>query len=472
MRKLIAAYDDVKIYEDEKSKIKYYEVPVPEPNSSERTIINILKEAATRVMSISPYKIKDPIQRKAKYKQKVMEIIEFSESLNIPREKWDHYAEAVVREMVGYGLLDYLLKDDNLEEIMVINKDHPVYVFHRECGMCITNIRFSSEDEIKDIATKIAREVGRRVDINSPLLDARLPDGSRVNVTIPPISVDGTTITIRKFRKSPFSIIDLIKNKTLSSFAAAFLWLAVDGYGYKAANILVSGGTGGGKTTTLNVLASFIPDDERIVTIEDTAELNLFLNHWVRLESRPPNIEGEGEITMDILTKHSLRMRPDRIVVGEVRHKEAYTLFTAMNTGHDGCMGTLHANDAEETIVRVISPPMNVPEIMVSALDLIIVQNRLHTPKGLVRRVVEISEIVSKPGEKIKVRPIFKRDPLRDSLEYLGNSKYLEKLSKLSGKSVSFFEEEIKRRENYLLELKNKGIFLNKEVREKILAYQ
>ncbi len=339
----IKSYGKVKIYRVPGKPLAYYFIPTTRPTGVERRMINTLKEATTRLISITPYKIRNPEERRIVYKQKVIEIIKNNLNLKIPESKISFYAEAVVREMVGYGLIDELIKDDNLEEIMIVGPKKPVYVFHREFEMMLTNIEFFSEQEVEELLNKIAREVGRRVDVASPLLDARLLDGSRVNATIPPASISGGTLTIRKFRQDPYSIIDLIRMGTLSSEAAAFLWVAVEGMSTKPANILISGGTGSGKTTLLNVLASFVPDRERIITIEDTAELNLPIKHWIRLESRPPGLEGTGELKMDILTKNSLRMRPDRILVGEIRHEEAFTLFTAMNTGHDGALakGTL-----------------------------------------------------------------------------------------------------------------------------------
>lgn len=334
----VKSYGKVKIYRVPGKPLAYYFIPTVKPTAIERRMINTLKEATTRLISITPYKIRNVDERRIVYKQKVIEIIKNNLSLKIPESKINFYAEAVVREMVGYGLIDELIKDDNLEEIMIVGPKKPVYVFHREFEMMLTNIEFFSEQEIEELLNKIAREVGRRVDVASPLLDARLPDGSRVNATIPPASISGGTLTIRKFRQDPYSIVDLIRMGTISSEAAAFLWVAVEGMNTKPANILISGGTGSGKTTLLNVLASFIPDRERIITIEDTAELNLPIKHWIRLESRPPGLEGTGELKMDILTKNSLRMRPDRIIVGEIRHEEAFTLFTAMNTGHDGAV--------------------------------------------------------------------------------------------------------------------------------------
>jgi flagellar protein FlaI len=333
---IVAQYNETTIYKVEGSHLLHYEVPVPKPSTAEKAVINAVKEAATRLISISPYKIRDPQQKRNVYYQRIIEILQNNPELSIPPNRYEFYANAVVREMVGYGIIDSLINDDLLEEIMVIGPRKPVYVFHREFEMMTTNIEFYNDEEIQDLVNRIAREVGRRVDISSPLLDARLPDGSRVNATIPPASVDDSSLTIRKFRKDPYSLIDLVQLKTINLETAAFLWLCVEGMGTKPANILISGGTGSGKTTTLNALAALIPERERIVTIEDTAELALPLEHWIRLEARPPGLEGTGELTMDILTKNALRMRPDRIIVGEVRHAEAFTLFTALNTGHDG----------------------------------------------------------------------------------------------------------------------------------------
>ncbi|MFH1257519.1 MAG: ATPase, T2SS/T4P/T4SS family, partial [Candidatus Micrarchaeota archaeon] len=241
-------------------------------------------------------------------------------------------------EMAGYGIIDPLIEDDMLEEIMIIGPGKPVYVFHRKYEMMKTNIVFYEDKDLLNLIDKMARTVGRRIDIQSPLLDARLPDGSRVNATIPPASINGATLTLRKFRKDPFTVIDLIKYGTMDFDIAAFLWVISDGFGALPANILVSGGTASGKTSTLNVLASFIPTDERIISIEDTAELALPLDHWIRMETRPASVENAGEISMDTLVKNSLRMRPDRIVVGEIRGQEGFTLFTAMNTGHRGAV--------------------------------------------------------------------------------------------------------------------------------------
>jgi archaeal flagellar protein FlaI len=459
-------YGKATIYEIPGKPMKYYFVPTIRPTGAERRVINTIKEATTRLISIAPFKIRNPDERRIVYKQKVLDIVRSNPSLKIPKSRVSFYADAVVREMVGYGLIDDLIKDDLLEEIMVVGKGKPVYIFHREYEMMQTNIEFFSEQEIEDLINKIAREVGRRVDVSSPLLDARLPDGSRVNATIPPASISGGTLTIRKFREDPYSIIDLIRMGTISSEAAAFLWLCVDGGGAKPANMLISGGTGSGKTTLLNVLAAFIPERERIVTIEDTAELNLPLKHWIRLEARPPGLEGSGELRMDILTKNSLRMRPDRIIVGEVRHEEAFTLFTAINTGHDGSLGTVHANSPNETIIRVTNPPMNVPKIMMSGLDFIIVEHRYHDrKKGTIRRISEIAEVYGALEGKPKTQTIYLRDPAEDVLEKtLMGSEYLKELEGFTGVSRQKLLAEIDLRKEFLEKLLEGNIRAMKDV--------
>jgi len=465
-KELVTSYKEVKIYKVEGESLLYYAVPVIKAKGPEKIIVNTIKEAATRLITISPEQFRDSNKRREFYFRKVKEIIEKSPELGVPNSKIDFYADMVVREMIGYGILDVLTQDDKLEEIMVIGPNKPVYVFHRKYDMMKTNIMFGNDEEIRKIIDKIARQVNRRVDTQSPLLDARLPDGSRVNATIKPISLGGSTLTVRKFRTDPFSVVDLVTRGTLDSEAAAFLWLAVDGLGAKPANILVSGGTGSGKTTTLNVLASFIPERERIITIEDTAELNLPIEHWIRFETRPPGLEGTGEVTMDVLVKNSLRMRPDRIIVGEIRHAEAFTLFTAMNTGHDGSLGTVHANSAKETIVRLLNPPMNVPPLMLEALGIIVVQARIHDRrKGTIRRVTEIAEVTGLIEDNPQVQLLYEWEPSSDTIQSTGvNSKYIDLLMRYTGLSKSDVEKEIQKRKKLIEELASKNIREMKQV--------
>ena len=387
------------------------------------------------------------------------------------KEYIDNLSQRFYEEINGYGILNPLIKDDNLEEIMVIGSNKPIYVYHRKYGMLETNISFSSNEEIIKIIDLIARKNNRRVDNESPILDARLKDGSRVNATLAPISADGPSITIRKFKKDPFTIIDLIKNKTLNSNLAAFLWLCIDGLGVESANIIISGGTSSGKTTTLNALSAFINPKERIITIEDTLELQIPHKHILRMETRLSNIEGKGKLDMDALVKNALRQRPDRIIVGEVRSKEAITLFTALNTGHSG-FGTLHANNARETITRLTNPPMCVPKIMISAIDFILMEKRFYKSNGVsYRRVTELSEVVGIEEGTIQLNKIFQWNPSLDDFENITfSSNTVERIMRTRNISRKYIDNEIKVRE-LVLELMVENNLRSNNVVSKIIEF-
>lgn len=382
-----------------------------------------------------------------------------SQNNAISNEYLDNLARKLFQDLVGYGEIDPLIRDDNLEEIMVIGIDKPVFVYHREYGMMKTNILFKDAGEVMNLIDSIARQINRRIDQESPILDGRLPDGSRVNATIPPISADGPSMTIRKFKRDPLTIIDLINSKTISVELAAFFWLCFDGLGVKSANAIISGGTSSGKTTTLNALSSFINPKERIITIEDTLELQIPHEHVIRMETRPPNVENRGELTMNDLVKNSLRQRPDRIIVGEVRGSEAITLFTALNTGHSG-FGTLHSNDARETITRLTNAPMSVPNIMISAIDFIIMQNRIYRSDGVsFRRISEVAEVSGIEEGVIQLNKIFEWDPQSDTIKNVGiTSKTLTEIANVSGNSLNSLYDEIKNREIVLQHMVNQNI--------------
>ena len=382
-----------------------------------------------------------------------------SQNNAISNEYLDNLARKLFQDLVGYGEIDPLIRDDNLEEIMVIGIDKPVFVYHREYGMMKTNILFKDAGEVMNLIDSIARQINRRIDQESPILDGRLPDGSRVNATIPPISADGPSMTIRKFKRDPLTIIDLINSKTISVELAAFFWLCFDGLGVKSANAIISGGTSSGKTTTLNALSSFINPKERITTIEDTLELQIPHEHVIRMETRPPNVENRGELTMNDLVKNSLRQRPDRIIVGEVRGSEAITLFTALNTGHSG-FGTLHSNDARETITRLTNAPMSVPNIMISAIDFIIMQNRIYRSDGVsFRRISEVAEVSGIEEGVIQLNKIFEWDPQSDTIKNVGiTSKTLTEIANVSGNSLNSLYDEIKNREIVLQHMVDQNI--------------
>jgi len=458
---LIDSYGEVRIFKHKGAPLLLYEVPSPRYRGEEKALVDAILDIAARTISVDEALFQTKSEKRAKYFHDVRQIIEETQELKIPPASKDFYANAVVREMVGFGLIDSLIADDQLEEVMVIGVNQSVYVFHRRYEMMKTNVVFYNNKDIVDLIDKIARNVGRRIDVASPLLDARLPDGTRVNATIQPISLNGSTLTLRKFKADPFSIIDLINNNTLNYEVASFLWTMVEGMGALPANIIVAGATASGKTTLLNVLTSFMPNFERLVSIEDTAELKLPFSHWIRLETRPPGLEGIGEITMDDLLKNALRMRPDRMVVGEIRGDEGYTLFSAMNTGHNGSMGTLHSNTARETLVRLSNPPMNVPLIMLHALNFIIMMQRVYDRrKGFIRRVSEIAEIIGSDEAKMPgMNIVYKWNPAADTIEPTGEpTLFLKNIENFTGLRREAIVEEMRAREQILRDLNQQGI--------------
>lgn len=344
-------------------------------------------------------------EKQAEIKGKIAEMLR--EEVGIPPLERESIAESLFAELLGYGPIQPLLEDPEISEIMV-NSARQVYV-ERHGKLELTDVQFGDDRQVMHLIEKIVAPLGRRIDEASPMVDARLPDGSRVNAIIPPLAIKGPSITIRKFSKDPLEIEDLIRFGTLSKNMAIFLEACVRA----RLNIVVSGGTGSGKTTTLNVLSSFIPEDERIVTIEDAAEIQLKQNHLVTLESRPANIEGKGEITIRHLVRNALRMRPDRIVVGEVRSGEALDMLQAMNTGHDGSLTTAHANTPRDVLSRletmVLMAGMELPvrairEQISSAVDLIIQQSR---QKDGSRKITHITEVQGMEGDVITLQDIF-----------------------------------------------------------------
>jgi pilus assembly protein CpaF len=316
----------------------------------------------------------------------------------------------IARDVMGLGPIEPLIADPTITEVMVNGTN---YIYVERAGVIeATRARFLSEDHLQRVIDRIVGQVGRRIDESSPMVDARLIDGSRVNAIVPPLSLDGPILTIRKFAKDPFQVADLVRMGSFTDQVATLLHAAVKG----GLNVLVSGGTGTGKTTLLNVLSSFVPGDERIVTIEDAVELQLHQHHVIRLEARPPNIEGAGEVTIRDLVRNALRMRPDRIIVGEVRGAEALDMLQAMNTGHDGSLSTVHANSPRDALARVETmvlmagfdlPSRAVREQISSALDLVIHIDRFRDGT---RRVVSVSEVIGMEGEVVTMQDVFRFD--------------------------------------------------------------
>jgi flagellar protein FlaI len=361
---------------------------------------------------------------------------------SLPPEKKDVLAVYLIQHTLGLGEIEPLLSDDMLEEITVNNAREPVWVYHKKFGWCKTNIHIKNEDMVYDYSSMIARKIGRQINVLNPMMDAHLPSGDRVNATLFPISNFGNTITIRKFSRNPWTIIRFLKSKTISSEVAALVWLCIQ----NELSLLVSGGTGSGKTSFLNAMAGLIPANQRIISIEDTRELTLpsFLQ-WVPMVVREPNPEGKGEVKMLDLMVNALRQRPDRILVGEIRRqREAEVMFEAMHTGHS-VYATLHADNAEQTISRLTNPPINVPKEMLDALAGIVVTFRHR--RFNIRRILEFSEVTRGGDEKTIYRWDVKNDKVKGIAKM---DRLVELLSLYAGMDEKEIEEDVEEKMSIL----------------------
>lgn len=389
-------------------------IPKKQPHQDPYRQLKIkVHEEAIEMLDLEPQgkdKQENSLLSEVQYAERVEELIDSlveREMGSLPRTERQKITVEIMDEVIGFGPIEPLIKDPDVSEIMV-NGSHQVFV-ERKGKLQKTDVVFRDDNHVLHIIDKIVSPLGRRIDESMPMVDARLPDGSRVNAIIPPLSLVGPVITIRKFSRDPLTIHDLIRFGTLTPPMATLLEACVKG----RLNILISGGTGSGKTSTLNVLSSFIPQTERIVTIEDAAELQLHQEHVITLESRPPNIEGKGAITIRDLVRNALRMRPERIIVGEVRAGEALDMLQAMNTGHDGSLTTGHANSPRDILSRletmVMMSGMELPvrairEQMASAFDLIVQQTRFRDGS---RKITHLTEVVGMEGDIITLQDIF-----------------------------------------------------------------
>jgi pilus assembly protein CpaF len=379
------------------SSEEYYELKTTVFNALIDTID--LTELAKLELDTAREEIRDIVAEIVTLKKVAMSIAEQEELL-----------EDICNDVLGYGPLEPLLARDDIADIMVNGAD-TIYI-EVEGKVHAAPIRFANNAQLMNICQRIVSQVGRRVDESSPICDARLPDGSRVNVIAPPLAVDGPTLTIRKFKKDRLTLNQLVELGTISPEGRTLLAII----GRVRCNIVISGGTGSGKTTLLNCMTAYIEPDERVITCEDSAELQLQQPHVVRLETRPPNLEGEGEIAMRDLVKNCLRMRPDRIIVGEVRGLEAFDLLQAMNTGHDGSMGTLHSNSPRECLSRLESmilmggyslPSSTIREMITSSVDIIIQVSRMRDGS---RKITHITEVLGLEGQVITLQDLFVHD--------------------------------------------------------------
>ena len=445
---------------------------VIEPALSERDKKNfeIIKKLLMTELSVSLTEIKTKKNAEVKLQRKISQLIK-KYNLEIPTKNISKITYYAIRDFIYLGKIEPLMRDHMVEEISCDGTNIPLYIWHREYESIPTNILFKTDKELNNFARKVSYVSGKHVSMANPIVDAALPDGSRINLTLGhEITKRGSTFTIRRFRADPITVTDLIKFHTMSSDIAAYLWYVAE----KNSTMLVAGGTASGKTTALNALATFVRPGQKIVTIEDTQELNLPHENWIPAVSRQNFTDGQiGEINQYDLLRAALRQRPDIIIVGETRGREAYTLFQAMATGHGG-FSSIHADSVEATLTRLASSPMDIPKpLIANTLDLIYLQLKLRVKDKSVRRVIQISEIAGmdeKTGE-IHTHEIFKWDPLTDTHSYAGNSVVLDKIKERHGENDEQINYELSKRKLAIEWMVKNNIREHKEVSKNIREF-
>jgi flagellar protein FlaI len=442
----------INIYSQKGEPVPFYHVSLLNITEETKRLIERLREDIVTKLSFELTKKKgtdDNSDIKEQFRKKLQELIksQFSNADSFTVELITNY---IIVTSLGLSEIEFLLKDPALEEIVINSSKKPVWVYHRKHGWLKTNIIFGDENKIRHFATLIGRNVDKGISLLQPLLDAHLETGDRVNATLAPITTDGNTITIRKFSTTPWTMTSFLKTKTIDYSSAAFIWQAIQ---YEL-SILIVGGTGSGKTSFLNVMANFFPPNQRIISIEDTRELNLPQTlHWVPMQARLPNPEGKGEITMLDCMINTLRMRPDRIIVGEIRReKEIEVMFEAMHTGHS-VYSTFHASNADEALIRLTNPPIGLPKQLLSSIGLIVVQYRnRRTGKRRTFQIAEVSETGS-------LNLIMQFDETSDTMKQVSNpDRTLKSLSLYTGMNVKSIYSEIQEKISVLKWLVAKDI--------------
>ncbi len=469
------SFEDAEIYsgliKDPTSKNGFrYVIIEPQMSKTDETNFKVIKKLLISELDISLNHIKTKKEAARELKSKILHLIR-KYNIEIPTRNLSKITYYAVRDFVYLGKIEPLMRDHMIEEISCDGTGIPLYVWHREFESVPTNIVYESEDDLNNFVQKMSYIGGKHASLANPIVDASLPDGSRINLTLgSEITKRGSTFTIRRFRADPITIVDLIKFRTISVYEAAYLWYAVE----NNSTMLVAGGTASGKTTQLNSLSSFIRPGQKIVSIEDTHELNLLHENWIPAVSRQNFTDGQiGEITQYDLLRAALRQRPDIIIVGETRGREAYTLFQAMATGHGG-FSSIHADSVEATLTRLTSSPMDVPRTLIAnTLDIITLQLKMRVGDKSVRRVIQISEIAgldNKTGE-IKTHEVFKWNPHEDKHEFAGNSIVMNKIKEKTGTSDDQITYELKKRKTTLEWLVENNVRSHKDVMKNILEF-
>ena len=447
-----------------------YVVIQPRLSIQDKKNFDIIKKLLMTELSISLTEIKSKKDAEKRLRKKIAQLIR-KFKLEIPTKNFSKISYYAIRDFIYLGKIEPLMRDHMVEEISCDGTAIPLYVWHREYESIPTNIMFTSDKELNNFARKISYICGKHVSTANPIIDASLPEGSRINLTLGhEITKRGSTFTIRRFRADPITVIDLIKFGTMSPEIAAYFWYITE----KNATMLVAGGTASGKTTALNSLTAFIRPGQKIVSIEDTQELNLPHENWIPAVSRQNFTDGKiGEINQYDLLRAALRQRPDVIIVGETRGREAYTLFQAMATGHGG-YSSIHADSVEATLTRLASAPMDIPtQLIANTLDIITLQIKLRVKDRSVRRVIQVSEIagLDESTNKIKTHEFFKWDPITDTHRCSGNSVVLNKIKERLGESTEQINEELRRRKMALEWMVKNDIRQQKDVAKTILEF-
>ena len=447
-----------------------YVVIQPRLSIQDKKNFDIIKKLLMTELSISLTEIKSKKDAEKRLRKKIAQLIK-KFKLEIPTKNFSKISYYAIRDFIYLGKIEPLMRDHMVEEISCDGTAIPLYIWHREYESIPTNIMFTSDKELNNFARKISYICGKHVSTANPIIDASLPEGSRINLTLGhEITKRGSTFTIRRFRADPITVIDLIKFGTMSPEIAAYFWYITE----KNATMLVAGGTASGKTTALNSLTAFIRPGQKIVSIEDTQELNLPHENWIPAVSRQNFTDGKiGEINQYDLLRAALRQRPDVIIVGETRGREAYTLFQAMATGHGG-YSSIHADSVEATLTRLASAPMDIPtQLIANTLDIITLQIKLRVKDRSVRRVIQVSEIagLDESTNKIKTHEFFKWDPITDTHRCSGNSVVLNKIKERLGESTEQINEELRRRKMALEWMVKNDIRQQKDVAKTILEF-
>jgi flagellar protein FlaI len=474
---LIPPFAYALIQMDSKSKQYEYKLMEAPLTAKEQEYLNVIKKTLISNLKVTLGTFKNDDDARAFLRKEVLAIKANNKVLkNIDENTTEKIFYHVARDLLGFGIIEPLLKDGSIEDISCDGVNIPIYIWHREYESIRTNLKFLDEIELNNFATKVAQRAGRHISVAQPLLDASLPDGSRINITFAKeITMRGSTFTIRKFKADPLTIVDLISWNTLSEDIAAFFWYALE----HGKSLLIAGGTASGKTTLLNSLAMFIRPGNKIVSIEDTAELQIPHENWIQAVARPGfggyRADGSkrGEVTMYDLLRAALRQRPDFLFVGEVRGEEAYSLFQGMSTGHAG-MGTIHGDSSSGVIRRLEAEPMNIPRPMLQALDMICVQRAVRRQGGKkLRRTIEVEEIVEvdQMTDDLVTNKVFSWDATDDTFLNFGKSYILNSIMDDNGFTENTVQEELKRRKDVLHWMVRKKMRSYQEVAKLVFDY-